>query len=57
MDGVAEARLMLFLDCPEGVMEQRMLARGRSDDNSGTIKKRCVGALHCCCGGDDAVVW
>lgn len=40
--GVAEARLMLFLDCPEEVMERRMLARGRSDDTAGTIKKRWV---------------
>lgn len=42
MEGVAEARLMLFLDCPEAVMEQRMLGRGRSDDVAATIKKRCV---------------
>lgn len=35
---------MLFLDCPEEVMEKRMLARGRSDDTAATIKKRWVGA-------------
>ena len=35
--------MMLFLDCPEEVMEKRMLARGRSDDTAATIKKRWVG--------------
>jgi thymidylate kinase len=34
----------LFLDCPESVMEQRLLKRGetsgRSDDNADSIRKR-----------------
>ncbi len=42
MEHIAEAKLMLFLDCPEAVMETRMLGRGRSDDIVGTIKKRCA---------------
>jgi adenylate kinase family enzyme len=39
---VCDAKAMLFLDCPEHVMEQRLLGRaqGRSDDNPATIKKR-----------------
>ena len=39
---VCESNAMLFLDCPEHVMEQRLLGRGegRSDDNPETIKKR-----------------
>lgn len=35
---------VLFFDCPEAVMEERLLARGktsgRSDDNADTIRKR-----------------
>lgn len=39
---VCESTAMLFLDCPEDVMEVRLLGRGegRSDDNPETIKKR-----------------
>lgn len=34
--------LVLFFDCPEDVMEKRLLGRnqGRSDDNIETIRKR-----------------
>ena len=34
--------LVLFFDCPEAVMERRLLGRneGRSDDNIDTIRKR-----------------
>jgi hypothetical protein len=49
MEGVAASKLMLFLDCPEEVMEVRMLARGRSDDVTATIKKRCVYICVCVC--------
>lgn len=33
---------MLFFDCPEEVMERRLLGRneGRTDDNIETIRKR-----------------
>ncbi|KAF4459288.1 adenylate kinase [Fusarium albosuccineum] len=41
---VCPARLVLFFDCPEAVMEERLLQRGqtsgRSDDNAESIRKR-----------------
>lgn len=39
---VCVAKAMLFLDCPEEVMEKRLLGRaeGRTDDNPATIQKR-----------------
>ncbi len=44
MDGFAEVRGILFFDCPESVMEARLLERGktsgRADDNIASIKKR-----------------
>lgn len=44
MDGFAEVEFCLVLDCPEDVMEQRLLKRGetsgRADDNAASIKKR-----------------
>ena len=37
-------RLVLFFDCPEDVMVERLLERGktsgRTDDNEATIRKR-----------------
>jgi len=44
MSGFAQVEFCLFLDCPEEVMEARLLKRGessgRSDDNAEAIKKR-----------------
>lgn len=44
MDGLVEEQFCLFLDCPESVMEERLLVRGatsgRSDDNLNSIRKR-----------------
>ena len=44
LDGKVEEKLCLFFDCPEEVMERRLLARGessgRSDDNLESIRKR-----------------
>jgi len=41
---VCEAKFVLFFDCPEDVMEKRLLKRGetsgRADDNEESIKKR-----------------
>lgn len=41
---VSDFEFVLFLDCPEEVMEKRLLKRGqtsgRSDDNEATIRKR-----------------
>ncbi|KAJ3500839.1 hypothetical protein NM208_g17060 [Fusarium decemcellulare] len=41
---VCPAKLVLFFDCPEAVMEERLLQRGqtsgRSDDNAESIRKR-----------------
>lgn len=38
--------MVLFFDCPEHILEERILERGktsgRSDDNLDSIKKRCV---------------
>jgi len=43
-DSVCPSRCTLFLDCPEDVMNERLLNRGktsgRSDDNEESIKKR-----------------
>lgn len=43
-DTVCPSELVLFLDCPEDVMESRLLKRGetsgRSDDNAESIRKR-----------------
>jgi UMP-CMP kinase len=43
-DSVCPSRCTLFLDCPEDVMKERLLNRGktsgRSDDNDESIKKR-----------------
>jgi len=42
--GILPPELVLFFDCPEEVMEARLLKRGetsgRSDDNAETIRKR-----------------
>lgn len=44
MDAHVVLSMVLFFDCPEEVMEQRLLERGktsgRNDDNIETIKKR-----------------
>lgn len=44
MGDVADVRSVLFLYCPEGVLEQRLLSRGKSsgrtDDNAETAKRR-----------------
>jgi adenylate kinase family enzyme len=44
MAGVAEVQFLLFLDCTEEVMKDRLLERGktsgRSDDNLDSIVKR-----------------
>eukprot|EP00752_Nemacystus_decipiens_P001868 g1799.t1 len=44
MGDVADVRAVLFLYCPEGVLEQRLLSRGKSsgrtDDNAETAKRR-----------------
>ncbi len=41
---VCRAKLVLFFDCPEALMEQRLLERGktsgRADDNAESIRKR-----------------
>ncbi|CAG8926255.1 unnamed protein product [Penicillium salamii] len=43
-DTVCPSELVLFLDCPEDVMESRLLKRGetsgRADDNAESIRKR-----------------
>ena len=43
-EAVCPAKLVLFYDCPENVMESRLLERGktsgRSDDNAESIRKR-----------------
>ncbi|KAH6897131.1 uridylate kinase [Thelonectria olida] len=43
-ESVCPAKMVLFFDCPEDVMEQRLLERGktsgRSDDNAESIRKR-----------------
>ncbi|KAJ5327174.1 hypothetical protein N7541_010011 [Penicillium brevicompactum] len=43
-DTVCPSELVLFLDCPESVMESRLLKRGetsgRADDNAESIRKR-----------------
>jgi UMP-CMP kinase len=44
MSDFAQVDFCLFLDCPESVMEARLLKRGetsgRSDDNAASIRKR-----------------
>ncbi|CAM9099152.1 unnamed protein product [Discosporangium mesarthrocarpum] len=44
MDSCAEVDFLLFLDCPEDVMEKRLIGRGassgRADDNLESIRKR-----------------
>lgn len=44
MGDVADVRSVLFLYCPEDVLEQRLLSRGKSsgrtDDNAETAKRR-----------------
>jgi len=44
MGSYAHVRLVLFFDCPEKVMEGRLLERGktsgRTDDNAESIRKR-----------------
>lgn len=41
---IVRPKLVLFFDCPEDVMVERLLVRGktsgRSDDNEATIRKR-----------------
>lgn len=43
-ESVCPARMVLFFDCPEKVMEERLLERGktsgRADDNAESIRKR-----------------
>lgn len=44
MGGVADVRRVLFLHCPEEVLEERLLTRGkvsgRTDDNAETARRR-----------------
>lgn len=44
MGDVADVRCVLFLHCPEDVLEKRLLSRGKSsgrtDDNAETAKRR-----------------
>lgn len=44
MDDICDLEAVFYLDCPEEVLEQRLLTRGktsgRSDDNKETVKKR-----------------
>lgn len=44
MGDVADVRSVLFLHCPEDVLEKRLLSRGKSsgrtDDNAETAKRR-----------------
>lgn len=44
MKDVADVRCVLFLHCPEDVLEKRLLVRGKSsgrtDDNAETAKRR-----------------
>lgn len=44
MGGVADVRCVLFLHCPEDVLEKRLLLRGKSsgrtDDNAETARRR-----------------
>eukprot|EP01111_Echinosteliopsis_oligospora_P009690 TRINITY_DN2882_c0_g1_i3.p1 TRINITY_DN2882_c0_g1~~TRINITY_DN2882_c0_g1_i3.p1 ORF type:complete len:141 (-),score=35.99 TRINITY_DN2882_c0_g1_i3:89-511(-) len=44
MPGVVDTKLVLYFECPEEVLEKRLLNRGttsgRSDDNLSSIKKR-----------------
>ena len=46
MSSIAEVPFLLFLDCPQEVMLERLLERGktsgRSDDNIDSIKKRFI---------------
>ncbi len=49
-----EPQFVLFFDCPEEVMEKRLLGRnqGRTDDNIETIRKRFrvrAGTARLCC--------
>jgi UMP-CMP kinase len=37
---VVESKIVLYLEGPEDVLVKRLMARGRSDDNEETIKKR-----------------
>lgn len=48
-----EPDFILFFDCPEAVMEARLLGRneGRSDDNIDTIRKRFKVGQHARCAG------
>lgn len=43
-EAVCPSKFTLFLDCPESVMQERLLNRGktsgRADDNAESIKKR-----------------
>jgi adenylate kinase family enzyme len=43
-DNIHQCKFVLFFDCPENILEQRLLKRGetsgRADDNLATIKKR-----------------
>lgn len=44
MDALVDVPYMLFFDCPEHIMEERLLKRaessGRPDDNAESIRKR-----------------
>jgi adenylate kinase family enzyme len=40
MGGLIKIQCLLYLECPEDVMEARLLARQRGDDNINTIRKR-----------------
>jgi len=50
MSQKVDFKFVLFFDCPEKVMEGRILKRGessgRSDDNPESIKKRFLTYLH-----------
>jgi adenylate kinase family enzyme len=47
MGDYCQVAFVYFFDCPETVMEQRLLGRneGRSDDNIETIRKRYISSI------------
>jgi adenylate kinase family enzyme len=46
MNELADVKFLLFLDCPQDIMLERLLERGktsgRTDDNSESIRKRFI---------------
>ena len=53
MSDIAETQFLLFLECPNEVMVQRLLERGktsgRNDDNIETIQKRITSNYYSSC--------